>query len=80
MGLDPDPLLAFKKSGYADRRVEIDLRTGGSRSVKLPRASHRPAGTSAGTPSSTPVKTEPAGTGPGRQKGEPVDPFGKPKS
>jgi serine/threonine-protein kinase len=74
-------VFVVKKSGYADRRVEIDLRTGGSHSVKLPRAIHRPPS----TPLSTPVKTEPAGTGPagtgsGRQKGQPVDPFGKPKS
>jgi eukaryotic-like serine/threonine-protein kinase len=69
-------VFVVKKSGFGDRRVEIDLRTGGSHTVKLPRSIHRPTG----TPPSAPVKTEPANTGPGRQKGEPVDPFGRPKS
>jgi len=50
-----------KKSGFADRRVEIDLRTGGARTVSLPRAVHR-----SGTP---------APSGSVRRKGEPVDPF-----
>jgi serine/threonine protein kinase len=59
-------LFVVKKPGYADRRVEIDLRTGGTRSVKLVRAAR-------GAPQPTP----PASAGSGsRRKGEPVDPFG----
>ncbi len=56
-------VFVVKKRGYADRRVEIDLRTGGKQSVKLVRAAR-------GTPS-----TPSAGTGGSRRKGEPVDPF-----
>ncbi|HSK00771.1 MAG TPA: PEGA domain-containing protein, partial [Kofleriaceae bacterium] len=57
-------LFVVKKPGYADRRVEIDLRSGGTRSVKLVRAAR-------GT-----QPTPAAGTGGGsRRKGEPVDPF-----
>jgi hypothetical protein len=52
-----------KKSGFADRRVEVDLRTGGTHAVKLPRAVRRPA---------PPARPE---HGQGRRKGEPVDPF-----
>jgi serine/threonine-protein kinase len=53
-----------KKAGYADRRVEIDLRTGGAKTVTLPRAKGRPTS-----------PTQPAGQV--RRKGEPVDPFRK---
>jgi serine/threonine-protein kinase len=56
-----------KKAGYADRRVEIDLRTGGTQTVTLQRVIRRstpPMGAGAG-----------AGAGTGRRKGEPVDPF-----
>ena len=51
----------IRKPGFVERRVEIDLRTGGTRTVSLQRVPRR-----ATTPS-TPV--------PARQKGEPVDPF-----
>ena len=57
----------IRKAGFADRRVEIDLRTGGTQTVTLLRAPRRPA-------------TPPAGTGSVRRKGEPVDPFRKGKS
>jgi hypothetical protein len=56
-------IFVVKKPGYADRRVEIDLRTGGTQSVKLVRAAR-------GT-----QPTAPASTGGSRRKGEPVDPF-----
>jgi hypothetical protein len=54
----------IRKPGFAERRVVIDLRTGGTRAVKLPRAIYHqpPAGPS---PKS----------GSGRHEGEPVDPF-----
>jgi hypothetical protein len=56
-------VFVVKKLGYLDRRVEIDLRTGGLRSVKLlARPAHRPA-------------LPPAVTAPTRHKGDPVDPF-----
>jgi hypothetical protein len=56
-------VFVVKKSGFADRRVEVDLRTGGTHAVKLPRAVRRPA---------SPARP---GHGQGRRKGEPVDPF-----
>jgi len=55
----------LKKPGFLDQRVEIDLRTGGKRSVKLPRLVHR----------APPPPPPPTGTVPVRRKGEPVDPF-----
>jgi len=57
-----------KKAGFADRRVEIDLRTGGTHTVTLSRAIRRPV--------PAPV---PGNAGSGRRKGEPVDPFRKGK-
>jgi hypothetical protein len=58
-------VFVVKKSGYADRRIEVDLRKGGTHAVKLTRASVR-------SPWSSPAS---GGTGTGRRKGEPVDPF-----
>jgi serine/threonine-protein kinase len=55
-------VFVVKKVGYADQRVEIDLRTGGTRTVKLARAPRR----------SAPASTKAA---PARRRGEPVDPF-----
>ena len=55
----------IRKPGFAERRVVIDLRTGGTRAIKLPRAVYRPPG-----PSVTPAKP-----GSARREGEPVDPF-----
>lgn len=55
-------VFVIKKAGYGDRRVEVDLRTGGTQRVKLPRAVRRPA-------------ASPARTAPARRKGEPVNPF-----
>ncbi len=65
---DGTQVFVIKKRGYADRRIEIDLRSGGTHSVKLPRAISR------GAPAAAP----PASTGQVRRKGEPVDPFRKP--
>jgi serine/threonine protein kinase len=59
-------LFLIRKPGFLDRRVEIDLRTGGTRSVTLQRAPRRVA------PPATPPQV--------RQKGEPVDPFRPSKS
>jgi len=61
-------VFVVKKSGYADRRVEVDLRGGGTQTVKLARVSRRAA------PAST-VAAPPSGAGQVRRKGEPVDPF-----
>jgi len=61
----------IKKSGYADRRVEVDLRTGGTQKVKLAKSSRRSAA-GAGASVSTAPKD---GSGAARRKGEPVDPF-----
>jgi hypothetical protein len=55
-------VFVVKKPGFVNRRVEIDLRTGGASLVKLPHLAHRPA-------------RPPANLGPVRHKGEPVDPF-----
>jgi serine/threonine protein kinase len=64
-----------RKPGFEDRLVEIDLRTGGTHSVKLPRAVHRPP-----PPPTTTPPPPPTTTVPGRRKGEPVDPLGTPKT
>jgi hypothetical protein len=53
----------IKKPGFLDRKVEVDLRTGGTYTVKLARAAHRPQ-------AAHPVEV--------RRKGEPVDPFRTP--
>jgi eukaryotic-like serine/threonine-protein kinase len=55
----------IRKPGFAERRVVIDLRTGGTRAVQLPRVAYRPPHPPPGAP-----RTEPA-----RKEGEPVDPF-----
>ena len=60
-------LFVIKKSGFADRHVEVDLRTGGTQAVKLPRLVRRSASIPA-----PPSSTEAA---PVRRKGDPVDPF-----
>jgi serine/threonine protein kinase len=57
----------IRKPGFAERRVVIDLRTGGTRTVQLPRAAFRP-------PAQGATRTEPARE-PVRKEGEPVDPF-----
>ena len=54
-----------RKPGFGERRVVIDLRTGGTRVVRLPRATFRP-------PPQDSTRAEPA-----RKEGEPVDPFRK---
>jgi serine/threonine-protein kinase len=59
---DGKQVFVIKKVGYAERRVEIDLRTGGKQVVKLSRVIRRPG--------SPPISTVPV-----RRKGEPVDPF-----
>ena len=56
-------VFVIRKPGYADRRVEIDLRAGGSEAVKLARVVRRAA---------PPAATDPVRV---RRKGEPVDPF-----
>jgi serine/threonine-protein kinase len=65
-------VFVIKKSGFADQRVEIDLRTGGTRSIKLARLAHRPAQPQPLQPQQPPP---PGDGGPARHKGEPVDPF-----
>jgi serine/threonine-protein kinase len=52
----------IKKPGFVDRRVDIDLRTGGTRAIKLLPTAHRPA-------------PPPAVIAPVRHKGDPVDPW-----
>jgi eukaryotic-like serine/threonine-protein kinase len=69
-------VFVVRKSGYGDRQVEIDLRTGGTQSVKLARVVHRPPPAAAPAATTTPASTV---TGPIRHKGEPVDPFRTPK-
>ncbi|HET7505885.1 MAG TPA: serine/threonine-protein kinase [Kofleriaceae bacterium] len=63
---DGAQVLLIKLKDYGDERVEIDLRTGGSRHVQLRRLKRRPA---PGHPSPMPA------TAPTRRPGEPVDPF-----
>jgi len=68
----------LKKPGFADQRVEIDLRTGGTHSVKLARLTHRPTPTSpASPPPSSPASPPPHDPVPVRHKGDTVDPFAK---
>ncbi len=55
----------IRKLGFGERRIVIDLRTGGTRVVRLPRATYRP-------PPQDSTRAEPA-----RKEGEPVDPFRK---
>jgi serine/threonine-protein kinase len=55
-----------RKLGFGDRRVEVDLRTGGAVSVKLPRMARKPTAQPA-SPAAAPMPT--------RRAGEPVDPF-----
>ena len=64
-------VFVVKKSGYADRRVEVDLRSGGTQTVKLARVARRSRSAS----TSTSVASPSNGSGPTRRKGEPVDPF-----
>jgi serine/threonine-protein kinase len=54
----------IRKPGFGERRVVVDLRTGGTLVVRLPHVTYRPP-PPPGAPS-----TEPA-----RKEGEPVDPF-----
>jgi tRNA A-37 threonylcarbamoyl transferase component Bud32 len=56
-------VFVVKKPGFGDRRIEIDLRTGGTMAVKLPRVAYRVA------------PSPPRSPAPVRRKGEPVDPF-----
>jgi hypothetical protein len=72
-------VFVIKKSGYADRRVEVDLRSGGKQEIKLSRVVRKstaaaPPKQGAPAQGAQPQGT-PAGTGPVRRKGEPVDPF-----
>jgi hypothetical protein len=52
----------IRKPGFVDRLVEIDLRTGGTRAVRLLRPARKPS-------------APPASRAPIRREGEPVDPF-----
>jgi hypothetical protein len=56
----------IRKPGFAERKVVIDLRIGGSRAVKLPRGVYRPP------PPQSPASTKAV---PVRREGDPVDPF-----
>jgi len=66
----------LKKPGFVDQRVEIDLGTGGTRSVKLARVVHRPGPTPSASPPSPASAPAPV-SAPVRQKGQPVDPFAR---
>ena len=63
---DGTQIFLIRKPGFTDRTVEIDLRTGGTRTVNLVRTPHRPPP----VPQRTHGPTEPV-----RREGEPVDPF-----
>jgi serine/threonine-protein kinase len=63
---DGTRLFLIRKIGFGERQVEIDLRTGGTRTVKLPRMIKRPA---------PPAPPPPPGRAPARREGEPIDPF-----
>jgi len=72
-------LYLLRKSGFADQRVEIDLRTGGKHAVKLVRLVHRSPPTPSASPSpspSSPASSPPVPV-PVRHKGDPVDPFAR---
>jgi serine/threonine protein kinase len=62
---DGAQVFVIKKFGFVDQQIEVDLRTGGAYSVKLPRLVRRPLPSPAAVPRTTPV----------RREGEPVDPF-----
>ena len=71
-------VFVVKKPGFADQRVEIDLRSGGTRSIKLQRSAHRATPATSATPTtpaSAPAGSPPHPPIPARQKGQPVDPF-----
>jgi hypothetical protein len=55
-------VFVVRKPGFVDRRIEVDLRTGGTIAVTLLHPAHRPA-------------VAPAVVPPTRHKGDPVDPF-----
>jgi eukaryotic-like serine/threonine-protein kinase len=76
-------LYLLRKSGYADQRVEIDLRTGGKHDIKLVKSARRSTPKSSAPPSpspspspSSPVSSPPVPV-PVRHKGDPVDPFAR---
>jgi hypothetical protein len=60
----------IRKVGFGERRLVIDLRTGGTRAVRLPHVTTRPP-----PPPQDSTRAEPA-----RKEGEPVDPFLKVKA
>jgi serine/threonine-protein kinase len=64
---DAAQVFMLRKGGFAEQKVEVDLRTGGAYTVKLPRLTHRPAQPPAPSPSPRAAPT--------RREGEPVDPF-----
>src|SRR4051812_27612892 len=64
----------IRKPGFAERRVIVDLRKGGTYAVRLPRAIFRQAPAPAPAGASPPV---PRAGAPARRAGEPVDPFPK---
>jgi hypothetical protein len=66
MQQDGTQIFLIRKPGFTDKTVEIDLRTGGTRTVHLVRTPHRPPP----VPQRTHGPTEPV-----RREGEPVDPF-----
>jgi serine/threonine-protein kinase len=63
---DRTQLFVIRKPGFADQGVEIDLRTGGTRAVRMPRLIRK------GPPGPPPRQA------PSRREGEPVDPFRTP--
>jgi eukaryotic-like serine/threonine-protein kinase len=65
---DGTQIFLIRKPGFADRTVEIDLRTGGTRAIRLARAIHRLPPVPAQRPSAPPPPAP-------RREGEPVDPF-----
>jgi hypothetical protein len=62
---DAAQVFMIRKGGFAEQKVEVDLRTGGAYTVKLPRLMHRPAQPPAPSPRAAPT----------RREGEPIDPF-----
>ncbi len=67
----------LKKPGFAEQRVEIDLRTGGTHTVKLARLVHRAGPTPTPSPASPAPQAPAPASAPVRQKGQPVDPFAR---